>query len=153
MPKRTYILFLIDVLVALDKISRYLKNCETPEALLADEMRFDAVLKQFEIIGEAMRYLVDDSELAHVQDKSWRGAIALRNILVHEYFGIDVHEVFFIGIKKVPELKKSLINVCKGLQAESLVLSIKKTKNDLIQGRQLESAQYLQSLENLFQEK
>ncbi len=151
MSKRVFSLFLVDVLLALERISRFLAHCDDPEILYRDEMRYPAVLKQFEIVGEALRYLVDEPALAHAKDSSWRAAMALRNIIVHEYFGVNYRELFRIVVHDVPKFSKSFEKICEELKDDpQMKRALETTRVELSLVGHLESARYIQKLEDRF---
>ncbi len=69
-------------------------------------MRY-ACVKQIEIIGEAVNYLTMDFKTKFPQ-VSWVEISGMRNILVHEYFGIDFNILWQVVTKDIPELKKKI---------------------------------------------
>lgn len=85
-------LFLIDIIIAIDKLYRYAKEFENGEALLHDEKTWDATIREFEIIGEATKQLIRTQTF----DLKWQIVVDFRNMIIHEYFGIDPDEVFDI---------------------------------------------------------
>ncbi len=72
-------------------------------------MRF-ACIKQLEIVGEACNH-VDSVTMDEFPDVEWRKIIGLRNLLIHEYFGIDVLLVWDIIQHYLPELKRQLSRI------------------------------------------
>ena len=69
-----------------------------------------ASIKQLEIIGEAANHTTEETKLRFASVE-WQKITGLRNILIHEYFGIDENIVWGIIIKDLPELKKSIQNI------------------------------------------
>ena len=69
-------------------------------------MRF-ASIKQIEIIGEAAKNLSDETK-QNYPTIEWREISGLRNILVHEYFGVDIDLIWQIIQTDIPNLKSKL---------------------------------------------
>ena len=76
-------------------------------ALRADAMRFDAVLRNLELIGEAATHMPDAVRVAH-PDIPWRLVVTTRNRLVHGHLGIDDDTVWSIVSMDVPALRDKL---------------------------------------------
>lgn len=69
-----------------------------------------AAIKQLEIIGEAANHLTKEFQMK-TPDISWREIISLRNVLIHEYFGVDEVLVWQIITVDIPSLKEKLSSV------------------------------------------
>ncbi|MNJ76878.1 hypothetical protein D3C77_742600 [compost metagenome] len=67
-------------------------------------MLLDAVVRNLEIIGEAARNVNDEVKMKY-QEIPWRNMIGLRNILIHEYFGIDESIVWEVATRNLREIK------------------------------------------------
>ncbi len=109
MSKRNEKLLLKDILESIDKIFDYTKNI-SKEDFLSDEKTKDAVVRNFEVIGEAASKLSEELKAKH-SDIDWRGVIGLRNVLIHDYFGVDYNIVWTIKEKFLPELKAKLRDI------------------------------------------
>jgi uncharacterized protein with HEPN domain len=72
-----------------------------------NSMMVFACIKQLEIIGEASNHLSDDIK-AQYDSLEWRQIIGLRNIFVHEYFGVDNHIVWDVIQNDLPHFKHSI---------------------------------------------
>ena len=70
---------------------------------IADDKTVDAVVRNFEIIGEAANRVPDDFKLNHPEIE-WRRMTGLRTRIIHEYFGVDYTTVWKIKDENVPEL-------------------------------------------------
>lgn len=67
----------------------------------------DAVIRRFEIIGEAVRNLPEEYKEKH-PDIEWNKIMAMRNILAHGYFNVDLKVVWDTASKALAELKKQI---------------------------------------------
>jgi uncharacterized protein with HEPN domain len=74
------------------------------KAFFDNTMIQDAVIRNLEVIGEAVKQLPADlrQRYPHIP---WRSITALRNVLVHEYFGVDLEIVWRVVQKRLPTLK------------------------------------------------
>lgn len=88
MPPRDATLRLQDIAEALDRIFEYTAS-HSLESFAADRMAVDAVVRNLEVIGEAARH-VDTVTAARLADIPWQDMCDLRNLLIHEYFGVSV---------------------------------------------------------------
>jgi len=84
---RDYLLYLEDISAACGKIIRYTRDL-TQEQFTGDDKTYDAVLRNLEMIGEAAKYVPADVREKYT-DVAWRKVADLRDIVAHEYFGID----------------------------------------------------------------
>lgn len=72
-----------------------------------DEMLQVWVIHYLQVIGEAARGITQDLK-DRFPDVPWAQTIALRNILVHEYFGLNMHQVWMMTQKDLPSLKRQV---------------------------------------------
>lgn len=77
------------------------------EIFLEDETLTRAVVRSLEIIGEATKKLDKDFKLAHPEIE-WKKMSGTRDVLIHEYFGVDWDIVWDIATRKLPPLKEGL---------------------------------------------
>lgn len=103
---RSHKLYLDDILTSINKIQNYIGD-SSYEALLVDEMKVDAIVRNFEIIGEAASNIPTE-----IRDKypfvEWRKISDFRNVLAHEYFGINYKIVWDIIKNKLPKLMQDI---------------------------------------------
>jgi uncharacterized protein with HEPN domain len=88
MPPRSWQVRIEDILDAIDNIEHYVAGLDF-DAFDADRKTVDAVERNLEIIGEATANLPDEV-LARWPEVPWRYMKGVRNLLAHEYFGVDV---------------------------------------------------------------
>ena len=105
MPRDSRV-YLEDILEATRKIVSYTQN-HTKAAFLEDEKTFDAVVRNLEVIGEAVKKLPEDLRAQHPA-LEWKKMAGLRDILIHEYFGLDTEIVWDIVKNKVPTLDRQI---------------------------------------------
>jgi uncharacterized protein with HEPN domain len=98
---------LLAMLDAIGKIQRFTKDLNTPDDFINDEETFDATLMNFVIIGESVARL-SESLKGYYSGIVWQKIKGFRNIVVHDYFGVDAAEVWQIIQKFLPVLKKEL---------------------------------------------
>ena len=71
------------------------------EAFACTSLVQDAVIRNYEIIGEAAKNIPDNFRVLH-QKIDWSGMAGLRDILIHQYFGIDLISIWNISQKQAP---------------------------------------------------
>lgn len=113
MKTKNHRLYLEDILEAVEKIQRYIKGL-TYDTFVKNDMAVDAVIRNLEIIGEAAKNLLQDIKDKY-PDIPWKRMIGLRNIAVHEYFGVDLSIIWEIVTKNLPETKGKVVEVLDGL--------------------------------------
>jgi len=77
----------------------------------------DAVIRQLEIIGEATKRLSDDIRGISA-DIPWKRIAGLRDVLIHDYMGVDLDAVWEIAIENVPKLKADVEKILSQIEAE-----------------------------------
>jgi len=103
---RTEALYLDDILDAANAIARFLRNVEK-ETFLGDELYQSAVLQKLTVIGEAAARLSEEFRNRHSEIR-WRGIVGLRNVAVHEYFGINWDTIWHAATQEVPLLREQI---------------------------------------------
>jgi uncharacterized protein with HEPN domain len=111
MSKRNEQLLIADILQAINKIERYLANMSY-ETFLTDEKTIDAVVRNFEVIGEAANQIPKTFVEQH-PEIPWRDLSDFRNVLIHAYFGVDLQMVWQIVELDLNTLKKQIQNIQK----------------------------------------
>lgn len=95
-----------DILHAIEKIEQYTTNMTFAE-FKKNQLVIDAVIRNFEIIGEASNNISQTIQHLHPHIP-WRQMIALRNFLIHEYFGVDLNTIWQTARTHLPTLKETL---------------------------------------------
>ncbi|NPU89058.1 MAG: DUF86 domain-containing protein [Fervidobacterium sp.] len=95
-----------DILEEIDRIKKFTQGIEKYNNFVENELVFYAVLKALENISEAVKQIPDDKrELYPIE---WKKIAGLRDILIHEYFGIDAEIIWEVIKEKLPELEKAV---------------------------------------------
>ena len=104
-------LFIVDVLVAIQKIKEYIKPFDNPNDFQYSSLHWDASIRQLEIIGEALNRLLENENFNSLSPKYFRKIVNFRNAIVHGYFGIDLEEVWNIITQKLDILEIDLLQI------------------------------------------
>jgi uncharacterized protein with HEPN domain len=104
--RRNYLFYIQDILTSIDNIQSYVGQLSYQE-LINERMRLDAIIRNFEIIGEAASRIPHEIR-GNNPSIEWRKISDFRNVLAHEYFGIDYEIMWEIIDKKLPDLKRSI---------------------------------------------
>jgi len=91
---------------AIGAIENFIQG-KSKDNFLKDEMLSSAVIKKFEIIGEACSRLSKEYITSH-SNIPWKEIIGMRNILIHDYFGTDLESVWSSIEEDLPKLKDRL---------------------------------------------
>ena len=86
MKNRDYRMFLEDILQSIAKIQNYISGFSYDD-FIQNGLVFDAVIRNLEVFGEATRHIPEDIKNTY-NEIPWRRMSGLRNILIHEYFGL-----------------------------------------------------------------
>jgi uncharacterized protein with HEPN domain len=107
--KRDYTLYIEDMLEAIKKVEMYTSNLEF-EGFEQSNLIVDAVIRNLEVIGEAANKVPKEVQEEY-SEIPWRKMIDFRNILIHEYFGIDLSIVWMVATKNLPLAKSYLVKI------------------------------------------
>jgi uncharacterized protein with HEPN domain len=104
-------LYLKDILEAMDSIELFIGEMDFDE-FKEDDKTSSAVIRKFEIIGEATKNLPDDIKKDY-PDIPWRAMAGMRDKLIHFYFGIKYELVWRTVKDVIPEIRPYLIEIYK----------------------------------------
>ncbi len=150
MPKRRPEFFIVDILIAIDKIKRKTVNL-TFDEFVSDEDIVDVAMRNLEIIGEATNQLLKQSNFLEGTNIEWRKIVDFRNVVAHCYFGIDFDIVFKDIIKtKIFSLEQDILRFIKQRKDNVYFLqAIMDSKADFEEIHRHESIAYLDKIEKL----
>jgi len=95
------------ILEAIDRIIEYTSSINTADDFNNDYRNFDATMMNFVVIGEMINKISDEFKRKH-SEIEWIKIKGFRNIVAHDYFGIDAEEVWQIIKTKIPTLKSDI---------------------------------------------
>lgn len=107
--QRTYKVYLIDILEAIQSIKEYTKDISFKD-FRENKMVRDAVTRNLEVIGEAVKNIPDEIKDKH-PETSWRKVAGLRDRLIHKYFEVDVEILWDIIEYELPDLKNKISEI------------------------------------------
>lgn len=100
--RKSHRLYLEDILESANNIRDYVGNRAFDE-LIRDRLRIDAIIRNFEIIGEAANKIPENMRRTY-PSVEWRKIADFRNVLAHEYFQVDFEIMWDIITNKLPGL-------------------------------------------------
>jgi uncharacterized protein with HEPN domain len=98
------------IVEAIDRIIEYTSEIKSADDLNNDNKIFDATMMNFVVIGEMTDKISEDFKRLHPEIE-WVKIKGFRNIIAHDYFGIDAEEVWQIIQNKIPALKSDINNL------------------------------------------
>ena len=104
-------LYLEDIISAADAITEFI-NGQDFESFHANRVLRSAVVHQLTIIGEASAHLSVELRERH-SNIPWADIKSFRNIIVHNYFGIDWEEIWLSARARVPELREQIAGILR----------------------------------------
>jgi uncharacterized protein with HEPN domain len=108
---RDNLLYLQDIWESIKAIEEYSRGLSI-ETFSANRQTQDAIIRRFEIIGEAVKKLDEDIK-KQASNVPWKEMAGMRDVLIHEYFGVNIDRVWETIKKDLPSLKKNIKELIK----------------------------------------
>lgn len=109
--EKNIMLYIEDILESIDKIEEYIGEIKKENFYRNTQLQ-DSVLRRLEIIGEATKNIPFAFRNKHVI-VPWKRMAGMRDVLIHEYFGVNLKRVWRVAKKDLPRLKKEILKIIK----------------------------------------
>lgn len=106
---KDHTVYLFHILDAIENIENYVQNVSEND-FYKNKMLQDAVVRNLEIIGEATKRIPETIKQKHTNIE-WKKISGMRDVLIHDYLGVDYERVWMAIINRIPELKKDIQNI------------------------------------------
>jgi uncharacterized protein with HEPN domain len=114
---RIYTMYLQDMLTGIERISQYIEGFNFRQ-FKQDYKTVDAVIRNFEIIGEASKNLPEEIKSKY-PEVPWAEMYLLRNKVSHEYFGVDYEIIWDVAVNYLDENRKQIEKILKEVEKQS----------------------------------
>lgn len=101
--------YLKDILESIEKIKEYTKEIKE-ENFYQDTQTQDAVLRRLEVMGEAVKNIPKDFKNKY-PEVPWKKIAGMRDVLIHEYFGVNIKRIWKLAKDDLPGLKDNILKI------------------------------------------
>ena len=112
--ERDPVLYISDIILSMERVQEYITDLDF-QKFKWDYKTVDAVIRNFEIIGEATKNLPTELKEKY-PNIPWEEMYRLRNRISHEYFGVDYEIIWDIATNHLPTNYKDVIRVLEDLK-------------------------------------
>ena len=117
MTDKNDLTFIEHILDSINAIEKFSKNIEK-ETLINNRLKRSAIIREIEIVGEAVRNISRDLKEKHTNIQ-WKEIVGTRDKMIHHYFGVDINVVLGIIKNDIPILKKQILKIKKEIETKN----------------------------------
>jgi len=99
----------------IEKIEYIANRLYTQDNFESNWIEQDAIIRNLEIIGEAVVNISDDFK-QNYSDVAWKEMRGMRNFVSHQYFGVELSEIWSTAIYDIPFLKKQILQIIEDIE-------------------------------------
>ncbi len=115
MNNKNDLAFIEHILDSINAIINFSENM-SKEELSSNRMKQSAIVREIEIIGEAVKNISENLKKNH-KEIEWKEIVGTRDQMIHHYFGIDLNIVWDIVKINVPDLKIKVLKIKKEIES------------------------------------
>ena len=98
--------FIEHILDSINAVKEFSRNL-SKEGLVSNRLRQSAIVREIEIIGEAVKNISEDLKRKHLETE-WKDIAGTRDKMIHHYFGVDLNIVWDIMKRDIPVLERQI---------------------------------------------
>ena len=123
-------LFIVDIFVALKRVSQYTDDFEDADSFRHSSLHWDATIRQLEMVGESLNHLLSMDHFSKYAPDYFRKIVNFRNVIVHEYFGIDAEEVWHVIQERLPLLHDDMTRMIALIDISDAIDAVLEESDD-----------------------